>query len=85
MVKGRMEEKRWKGQGEEDLEGIDHVTATAIMSDMLLCLYCTVMPFRIVSCKNSREKQHVLNERAGQGDESLRFGSLITINLYLFH
>lgn len=85
MVKGRKEEKWWKGQGEEGQEGIDHVTATAITSDMLLCLYCTVMPFRIVSCKNGREKQHVLNERAGRGDESLRFGSLITIKLYLFH
>lgn len=66
MVKGRKEEKWWKGQGEEGREGIDHVTAaTAITPDMLLCLYCTVMRFRIVACKNSKEKQHVLNERAG--------------------
>lgn len=68
---GRKEEKWWKGQGEEGREGIDHVTAPAITSDMPLCFYCTVMPNKIVSCKNSREKQHVLNERARRGHESV--------------
>lgn len=84
MVRGERKKKRWKGQREEGLEGIDHVTAPAITSDMLLCFYCTVMPNKIVSCKNSREKQDVLNERARACQESLRFGSLIRINLYPF-
>ncbi len=82
---GREEEKWWKGQGEEGRQGIDHATAPAITSDMLLCFYCTVMPNKILSYKNSREKQHVLNERVRGGDESLGFASLIKINLYPFH
>lgn len=75
---GRKEEKWWKGQGEE---GIDHVTALAITSDMLLCFYCTVMPNKIVSCKNSREKQHVLNERASRDNLVHSLRSIFT----LFH
>lgn len=39
----RKEEKWWKGQKDEGWEAIDHVTAPAITSDMLLCFYCTVV------------------------------------------
>lgn len=64
---------------------IDHVTVSAITSDMPLCFYCTVMPNKIVSCKNSREKQHVFNEGASRGNKSLRLGFLIKINFYILH
>lgn len=83
---GRKEEKWWKRKREESWWGIDNVTAPAITSDTLLCFYCSVMLNEIVSCTNTREKQHVLNERASRGDGSVKFGSLINkINLYLFH
>lgn len=79
MVEGAKERSRW---------GIDHVTAPTITSRTRMCFYCTVMPNEIVSCKNTREKQHVLNERASRGDGSIQFGSLINkslIILYHFH
>lgn len=83
---GRKEEKWLRGKREEGRWRIDDVTAPAITSDMLLCFYCSIMLNEIVSCKNTREKQQVLNERASRGDESVKFGSLINkINLHLFH
>lgn len=86
MVRGERKKSGGRGKREEGRQGIDHVTAPTITSDMLLCFYCTVMPNEIVSCKNTGEKQHVLNVRASRGDGSLKSGSLINeINLHLFH
>lgn len=49
-------------EGGGSRSGIDHVTTPAITSDMPVCFYCTVMPNEIVSCKNTGEKHHVLDE-----------------------
>lgn len=79
MVEGAKKRTRW---------AIDHVTAPTITSCTCMCFYCTVMPNEIVSCKNTREKQHVLNERASRGDGSILFVLLINkslIILYHFH
>ena len=84
---GRGGTKRgWGGEGSlcsPASLGIDHVTAPAITSDVssaFIAQECQIS----VSCKNSREKQPMLNERARQGNKSLRFGSLIKINFTFF-
>ena len=57
-----------EGSKKSGQNSIDHVNAPAITSNMLLCFYCTVLSNEIVSCKKRREKQHMLNERASQGN-----------------
>lgn len=76
--KERKEEKWWKGQREAVWKGIDHVTAPAITSDVRPCIYCTVMPKEIVSCKNSREKQHLLDKARRGGDSPAIIQTLFT-------
>lgn len=69
MVRGERKKSGGRGKERGGHEGIDHVTAPAITSNMSVCFYCTVMPNKVVLCKKSQEKQHTLNERVRRGIE----------------